>query len=87
MYHIALSKTKHLVFVNANPMSIQVQTTNLSGQLKILLPSIMLQRTDNQHKNVKKKLSTSLFNWSRMVQDSNQSCKEIGSINLLFMIE
>ena len=21
MYHIALSKTKHLVFVNANPMS------------------------------------------------------------------
>ena len=38
MYHIALSKTKHLVFVNANPMSNKVQTTNLSGQLKILLP-------------------------------------------------
>ena len=61
MYHIALSKTKHLVFVNANPMSIQVQTTNLSGQLKILLPSIMLQRTDSQHKNVKKKNCPQVF--------------------------
>ena len=47
----------------------------------------MLQRTDNQHKNVKKICPQSLFNWSHMVQDSNQSCKEIGSIHLLFMIE
>ena len=29
MYHIALPKTTHLVFVNANPMSIQAQSTKL----------------------------------------------------------
>ena len=65
MYHIALSKTKHLVFVNANPMSNQVQTTNLSGQLKILLPLIMLQRTDN-HKKICPRVFLTGVTWCKI---------------------
>ena len=45
----------------------------------------MLQKTDNQHKNVKQ-ICPRLLNWGHMVQDSNQSCQQ-GLIHLFLMIE